>query len=95
MKVRWTTPAVRDLESLGDYIALSDPSAAKRVVNAIFDQADTLAAHPLKGRKGRVTGTRELVIVGKPFVVAYRLSNEAVEILAVLHGARLWPESFR
>lgn len=55
---------------------------------------ETLSSHPKKGRVGRVTGTRELVIGGTPFLVAYREAAEAVEVLRVLHGARRWPENF-
>jgi hypothetical protein len=39
-----------------------------------------------------VAGTRELVISGTPFIVAYRIEKNEVRILAVLHAAR---ESFQ
>jgi plasmid stabilization system protein ParE len=44
------------------------------------------------GRAGRVTGTRELVVAGTPYIVPYRVRVEAVEILRVFHAARKWPE---
>jgi toxin ParE1/3/4 len=43
------------------------------------------------GRKGRITGTREIVIA--PNVVAYRLRRAVVEVAAIIHGARKWPDS--
>jgi toxin ParE1/3/4 len=46
------------------------------------------------GRAGRVAGSRELVVTGTPFVVAYRLKAESLQILAVLHAARKWPRRF-
>jgi plasmid stabilization system protein ParE len=49
---------------------------------------------PYIGRSGRIDGTRELVVSGTPYVVAYTVSGEKVTVLAVLHGARRWPESF-
>lgn len=52
MKVRWTAPALRDIEAIGDHIARDNPAAAARVVTHIFDQADLLAAHPHAGRAG-------------------------------------------
>lgn len=39
-------------------------------------------------------GTREMVISRTPYFVAYRIAGDDVEILAVLHGAWRWPESF-
>ncbi len=53
-----------------------------------------LEAHPEMGRVGRVEGTRELVISGTPFFAAYRIARRRVEILALIHGARRWPEEF-
>ena len=95
MRVRWTSPALRDLEAIGDFIERESSAAvAARVVNAILDQADHLAAFPHLGRAGRVPGTRELVVADTPFIAPYRVRDAEVEILAVFHGARQWPENF-
>ena len=94
MRVRWTLPALANLDSIQDYIAERNPSAVSRLVNDILDRTDTLLSNnPEIGRPGRVAGTRELVLPGTSYVVAYRL-REAVEILAVMHGAREWPDKF-
>lgn len=94
MKLRWTAPALRDLEEIGDYIAKDNPAAASRSVTAILDQADLLTTQPHIGRPGRVAETRELVIAGTPYIAPYRVRGEDVQILAVLHGARRWPQDF-
>ncbi len=94
MRLRWTRPALRDLEAIGDYIARENPAAAARVATVILDQADQLAEFPDMGRPGRVPGTRELVVADTAFVVPYRVREGEVEILAVFHGSRQWPESF-
>ncbi len=88
MKLRWTAPALRDLEEIGDYIARDNPASAGRVVSVILDQAEGLTTHPHLGRAGRVPNTRERVIADTPYLVPYRVRGEDVEILAVLHGAR-------
>jgi addiction module RelE/StbE family toxin len=93
--VRWTTPALRDLESIGDHIARENSAAvAARIVTSILDHADNLATFPHIGRAGRIPDTRELVIVDTPFIMPYRVRDAEVEILAVFHGARQWPEKF-
>jgi toxin ParE1/3/4 len=94
MKVRWTSPALRDLEAIGDYIARDSPAAAVRIVIRILDQAELLAAHPHAGRAGRVPATREMIVSDTPFILPYRVKGDVVEVLAVFHGARQWPESF-
>ena len=94
MRVRWTVPALTNLDSIQDYIAERNPAAASRLVNDILDRTDTLlSGNPEMGRPGRVADTRELVLPGTSYVIAYRL-REAVEILSVMHGAREWPDKF-
>ena len=46
------------------------------------------------GRHGRIEGTRELVIPGLPYIIPYRVKNNVIEILRVLHAARKWPDGF-
>ena len=92
MPVVWTQPAVSHLEDIADYIAQENPNAAERLVRRIHTTADELLSKsPLIGRRGRDPETRELVISGTRYIVGYRIAGEAVEILAVIHGARQWP----
>lgn len=92
MKLRWTRPALRDLEEIHAYIAERDLAAALRATRLLRVQAEGLTAHPRMGRAGRIDGTRELVVAGLPFVIAYRVTEAAVDILAIRHGARAWPD---
>ena len=46
------------------------------------------------GRPGRIAGTRELVVPGTPYLIAYAVLEEQVVVLAVLHGAQRWPDRF-
>jgi toxin ParE1/3/4 len=94
MQVLWTRPALADVEALQDFIAAENPRAAWRLVDELFDRTERLlSSNPNAGRKGRVLGTRELVLSGVPFVIAYRVTSR-IEILAVVHSARDWPKSF-
>ncbi len=90
--VEWLPAAQRDFDDLVDYIAADHPSAAIAQGDEIEEQVSLLRDHPQMGRPGRVKGTRELVIVTSPFIVAYRIKGKAIRILRVLHGAQLWPE---
>jgi toxin ParE1/3/4 len=92
MTLRWSPTALRDLESLHTYIANDNPSAAAVTVETVIAGIEAFMQHPEMGRKGRVTGTRELVMA--PYVIAYRVRRTTVDVLAVIHGARRWPESF-
>ncbi|WP_425293535.1 type II toxin-antitoxin system RelE/ParE family toxin [Mesorhizobium prunaredense] len=69
-----------------------NPRAAARLVNDIHSKtAWLLSANPFIGRVGEISGTRELVISGTPYVVAYRVKDTQIEVLFVQHGAREWP----
>ncbi len=92
MKLLWTPLAGHHLEAAHDYLAQNGPTAAEDMIERIVSAVQVLKQHPQMGRKGRVRGTRELVIAGTPFVVAYRLRPDQIEILAVMHGARRWPD---
>jgi len=94
MRLQWTRLAIRHLNAAYEYIAEHDPAAAKNIVERIEAAVAALADHPSIGRRGRVSGTRELVVTGTPFIVAYRRGSGGAEILAVMHGARMWPDSF-
>ncbi len=91
MTVRWTPTALRDLESLHEYIGEDNPLAAATTVERIPSGIDALSRHPEMGRKGRVAGTRELIAT--PYIVAHRVKHGALEVVAILHAARRWPDS--
>jgi toxin ParE1/3/4 len=92
MKLEWSIFAQTDREEIFDYIAADSPRAAVTVDKRIQSQVETLARFPRRGRPGRVEGTRELVVLRTPYIVAYRIIGDTVRILRVLHGARRWPE---
>ncbi len=95
MRIIWTEPAAGALENIQDHIARDDPRAAWEVAQKIRDATLLLSDHPKLGRAGRVRGTYELVIVGLPYVVPYRIKEKQIQILAVYHAARKWPEEIR
>ncbi len=91
MTVRWTPTALRDLESLAQYIAEDAPEAAANMVARILSGIEALQRQPEMGRRGRVAGTRELIIA--PYIVAYRLTRNTIDLVAIVHGARRWPDA--
>jgi toxin ParE1/3/4 len=94
LRIRWTGSALADLEAIGDFIALDNPVAAQRMMVGLVASVDALRDHPNLGRPGRLTGTRELVVSGTPYVVPYRVQGDDVQILAVFRDARRWPAAF-
>ncbi len=95
MKVRWLEDAVTDLEYLRDYIAIDDDRTADKVMQKVLETVSLLSMHPEIGREGRVLNTRELIISGSPYIVPYRVKQEFVDILRILHSAMQWPNQFK
>ena len=91
MRVRWLATALRNLDEEASFVARQDPAAARRLVARIREAAVHLSDHPELGRPGRVAGTRELVVTGTPYLLPYRVKDDSLQILRVLHGARRWP----
>ncbi len=91
MKVTWSRPAIRHLASIRDFIEADKPDAAAKVAATLFAAADRLEVFPMLGRKGRIDGSRELIVPGLPYIVAYRIVNEGIDIVGVIHTSRKWP----
>lgn len=91
MRIEWLPTAERSLAAQIDWIAEQDPWAAIHMGDAIHSAIERLADFPSMARPGRVPATRELVVVGTPYIVVYRVEPAAVLVLRVLHGAQRWP----
>lgn len=94
MIIEWLPAALRDFDSIIDFIATDNPVAAIEQGDEIEEQVASLLQHRQLGRVGRVRGTRELIIVRTPYIVAYRIKSGNIQILRVLHGAQQWPDLF-
>jgi toxin ParE1/3/4 len=92
VRLDWTRLASDDLQLAWEFLAAENPAAAGEQIERIVRVVDGLIHYPELGRKGRVAGTRELVITGTPFVVAYRVRGNDIQVIAVIHGARRWPK---
>jgi len=87
-------PAVNQLQGIFGYISEGNPAAAERIVRRIHEAIVRTARMPKAGRIGRITGTGEIAVPGTRYIVAYRIVEDMVHMLAILHGAQVWPESF-
>jgi toxin ParE1/3/4 len=86
----WRAAARDDLTQIIRFIAEHNPAAARRMRAVIEDAVRPLAEHPELFRPGRVAGTRELV-AHPNYIIVYRVHEDAVEIVSVLHARRHYP----
>jgi toxin ParE1/3/4 len=86
-KLIWTEPALQDLDSIADYIALDKPEAARQLVQRVFRHVEQLANHPESGsRLPELRNSRYRQIVEPPCRIFYRHDRERVFILHVMRG---------
>ena len=92
MQVKWTRNVLGNLDDAVKYIAADKPTAAAGVAQKIWDTSQMLAEQPGLGRPGRVSGTRELIIPGLPYILPYLEKDGVVYILRVMHTSIKWPQ---
>jgi toxin ParE1/3/4 len=90
MRLRWTLAAANDLENISDYLHHQHPQFAQSTVRRLYSEISELRHFPSRGRPGRETGTRELILTGLPYVIVFRTGDQLVEILRIYHGAQNW-----
>jgi plasmid stabilization system protein ParE len=92
MKVRWTSSAIRHLVSIHEYIARDSPRYATRMVDRITGRTQQIARFPQSGQmvtEYHDEAIRE-VLEGQ-YRVIYEITAKEIQVLAVIHGARLLP----
>jgi toxin ParE1/3/4 len=88
VKVRYTPPALADLVSVLDYIAVRSPQGAKRVQARIKAVIELLSAHPHIAVRTEDPAIRRLTTPPYPYLVFYEVTDTEIIIHAVRHDAR-------
>jgi len=87
-EVVWSEPALADLDAVADYIALENPSAARKLVRRVFEHVGHLEAHPDSGSKPReFRGWHYRQIIEPPCRIIYRHDKEQSRVF-ILHVMR-------
>lgn len=88
-RLTWAEPALSDLDEIAEYIALENPTAARRLVQQVFSAVERLERYPKSGRYPAELGRgRYREIVSAPCRIFYRHSKGDVFILYVMRSER-------
>ena len=90
MQIKWTKRASKNLDKVLLHIAQDNKNASKNFLVETLKKVGFLEEFPLLGRAGVVADTRELVI-HENYIVYYRIRDEQVQILRLLHVKRQYP----
>ena len=85
MRLRWTLSAANDLESIHNYLSEYHPAFARPTVRTLYAAIQSLRNLPERGRVGDNPETRGLVLTKLPYILVYRIADDAVEIIRIYH----------
>ena len=89
-RVSWSRTALDDVDAIAEYINRDSPAYTRAVVNKIRDKVRKLTNFP---NAGRIVPELDNEAIRECFVYSYRLvyrvQNNDVLIVAVVHGRRL------
>lgn len=83
-----TGPAQADLEGILTYLEDHSPPAAERLARLIDERCELLGHVPGMGRPrdDLAPGLRSIVV--EKYVVFFRATSDAVQVIRILHGSR-------
>lgn len=96
-KVTFMEPAMNDLEEIVLYIAKDSRENAIRFHDKVIENANRLTTFPKLGllvpdKKISNSGFRMLII--DKYLLFYKVYNDEVSVLRVIHGSRDYPNLF-
>jgi len=88
VKLRYTLPALADLDEILDYIDGKSPQGAARVKGRIESIINLLLTHPLVGKRTDDPSIRRMATPPYPYLVFYEATDDELIIHAIRHAAR-------
>jgi plasmid stabilization system protein ParE len=88
-QITWTIGARDDLRRTHEFIAVDSPRAAETLIERLLKSTERLTFFPESGRllpEAPELSYREIIVAS--YRVIYRVSEDAVMILAITHGRR-------
>lgn len=92
MKLRFSQRAANDLRAIHSFIAESNPANARRWLTRLRQVCDLLCDSPRMGKQRDEFAPGLRTVVHKGYVIIYRISNAAVEVVRVTEGSQNYEE---
>jgi len=90
-KIIWAPSALKDIDSIAEYIKRDSSDQAALFVTRIIEMVDQLEDFPLSGRIiPEMNDEHHREIMYGAYRVMYRITYREIWITGVVHGARDW-----
>lgn len=87
-KVLITEEAERDLQAIGEFIAVDNPIAAYEMLHRLRRKIESLSDFPKRHRiREDLEGERRVMVVGN-YLVVYRVADNTVYVQHITEGSR-------
>jgi toxin ParE1/3/4 len=92
VRVYWTRHANAQLVAIHDYIERESPPYARAMVDRLTRRSQQIGEFPFSGRVVPEIGRDDVrEVFETPYRIIYRVKSDRIDVLAVIHGARLLP----
>lgn len=89
----WTEPALNDLDTIAEYIALDKPDAARRYVQRVFQAVERWALFPASGSiPPEIPHLPYRQVIVPPCRVLYRVDHQDILIIFVMRSEERFRE---
>lgn len=87
--IKWTMPAFNDFMVFVNYYRQEvSLNVSTKFADATEEELQKLSEMPTIARPGFKINTRQYIMQNFPFIIEFRVRNNAIEILAFLHQSR-------
>ena len=83
-----TDRAETDLEEILEYLSEYSTGAAERLAHNIDERCRVLSENPMLGRAREELGIGVRSLVVDKYLLFYRIRDDSIRILRILHGSR-------
>ncbi len=94
MRIVYSQAAQRDRLRQIEYVEQFSYAAADRLEERIEQHVSFVGRFPQIGRTSHPEGTREFSVQHTALLIRYRVEDDRVLILRILHSAQDWPGRF-
>jgi plasmid stabilization system protein ParE len=92
VRLHWTHTAIAHLLAIYEHIAQDSPIYAQRIVDRLTRRTEQIATFPQSGRVVPEYGAPDIrEVIERPYRIVYRIREQQIDILAVVHSARMLP----
>lgn len=93
MKVLWSDTATQHLLAIHEFISLDSKQYALQVIDRLTRRTQQLESFPESGRAVPEIEDQQIrEIIEHPYRIIYRVGEARIDVLAIVHGARLLPQ---